>query len=190
MGTVAWKTVDPGLADGTGRRRSHVRSVDEEYIWFFSGEYPAVVRMLFFIVHSRERAEDIAQDAFMQLLIHWKKVSAYQRPDAWVRRVAIRLAMRSIRREQMRSHIEWGSQHAELPQPIDLDLADAIQQLPPRQRSAVVLFYLEDRPMQEIADILGCSTSTGWVHLHKARRKLAALLGEEVSEGVDRPPPP
>jgi RNA polymerase sigma factor (sigma-70 family) len=81
-------------------------------------------------------------------------------------------------------------QHAELPQPIDLDLADAIQQLPPWQRSAVVLFYLEDRPMQEIADILGCSTSTGWVHLHKARRKLAALLGEEVSEGVDRAPPP
>jgi RNA polymerase sigma-70 factor (ECF subfamily) len=90
----------------------------------------------------------------------------------------------------MRSLVERGSHHAELPQPIDLDLADAIQQLPPRQRSAVVLFYFEDRPMQEIADILGCSTSTGWVHLHKARKKLADLLGEEVSESVDRPPPP
>jgi RNA polymerase sigma-70 factor (ECF subfamily) len=190
MDTVAWRTIDPGFAGGTGRGRSHVRSVDEDYVWFFSGEYPALVRTLFFIVHSRERAEDIAQDAFMQLLIHWKKVSAYQRPDAWVRRVAIRLAMRSIRREQMRSLVERGSHHAELPQPIDLDLADAIQQLPPRQRSAVVLFYLEDRPMQEIADILGCSTSTGWVHLHKARKRLAALLGEEVSESVDRPPPP
>lgn len=168
----------------------HVRSVDEGYAWFFSGEYPALVRTLFFIVHDMERAEDLAQDAFTQLLIHWKKVSKYQRPDAWVRRVAIRLAMRSIRRERMRSIVERDSQPALLPQPIDLDLANAIQQLPPRQRSAVVLFYFEDRPMQEIAHILECSTSTGWVHLHKARKRLAALLGEEVSESVDRPPPP
>ena len=104
-----------------------MRSVDEEYVWFFSGEYPALVRTLFFIVHNRERAEDIAQEAFMQLLIHWKKVSAYQRPDAWVRRVAIRLAMRSIRREQMRSFVERGSHAAELPQPVDVDLAKAIR---------------------------------------------------------------
>jgi RNA polymerase sigma factor (sigma-70 family) len=162
-----------------------VRSVDEDYAWFFSGEYPSLVRTLFFIVHNTERAEDIAQEAFMQLLVHWGKVSKYEHPDAWVRRVAIRLAMRSIRREQMRSLVERGSRPVELPQPIDVDLANAIEQLPPRQRSAVVLFYFEDRPMQEVADILGCSTSTGWVHLHKARKRLATLLGEEVSESVD-----
>ena len=85
----------------------------------------------------------------------------------------------------MRSVVERGSHPAELPQSIDVDLANAIGQLPPRQRSAVVLFYFEDRPMQEIADILGCSVSTGWVHLHKARKRLAAQLGEEVSESVD-----
>jgi RNA polymerase sigma-70 factor (ECF subfamily) len=184
MDTLTWRTIDAG-SSVYGARETHVRSVDEEYAWFFSGEYPALVRTLFFIVHNSERAEDIAQDAFMQLLIHWKKVSKYERPDAWVRRVAIRLAMRSIRREQMRSVVERGSHPAELPQSIDVDLANAIGQLPPRQRSAVVLFYFEDRPMQEIADILGCSVSTGWVHLHKARKRLAALLGEEVSESVD-----
>jgi RNA polymerase sigma factor (sigma-70 family) len=168
-----------------GVKGSQVRPVDEEYAWFFSGEYPALIRTLFFIVHNTERAEDIAQDAFMQLLIHWKKVSKYERPDAWLRRVAIRLAMRAIRREQMKSILERESQPTYLPQPIDVDLANAIAQLPPRQRSAVVLFYFEDRRMQEIADILGCSVSTGWVHLHKARKRLGALLGEEVSESVD-----
>lgn len=162
-----------------------MRSADEEYAWFFAGEYPALVRTLFFIVHNVERAEDIAQDAFMQLLIHWKKVSRYERPDAWVRRVAIRLAMRSIRREQKRSLVERRSETQQLPGPIDVDLTDAIAQLPPQQRSAVALFYFEDRPMEEIADILGCSTSTGWVHLHKARKRLAVLLGEEANDRVD-----
>jgi RNA polymerase sigma factor (sigma-70 family) len=162
-----------------------VRPTDEDYAWFFSGEYPGLVRTLFFIVHDVERAEDIAQDAFTQLLIHWRKVSRYERPEAWVRRVAIRLAVRSVKREQMRPLVERGSQTARLPEPIDVDLTNAIAQLPPQQRSAVALFYFEDRPMEEIADILGCSMSTGWVHLHKARKKLAALLGEEVNERVD-----
>ena len=44
-------------------------------------------------------------------------------------------------------------------------------------RSVVVLFYYEDRPMDQIADILGCTTATGWVHLHKARKRLGVLLG-------------
>lgn len=162
-----------------------MRPTDEDYAWFFSGEYPGLVRTLFFIVHDVERAEDIAQDAFTQLLVHWRKVSRYERPDAWVRRVAIRLAVRSIKRERMRPLVERSSPTARLPEPIDVDLTNAIAQLPPQQRSAVALFYFEDRPMEEIADILGCSMSTGWVHLHKARKTLAALLGEEVNERVD-----
>jgi RNA polymerase sigma-70 factor (ECF subfamily) len=43
----------------------------------------------------------------------------------------------------------------------------------------VALFYLEDRPMAEIAQILGCSKATVKVHLFKARKRLAELLGEE-----------
>jgi RNA polymerase sigma-70 factor (ECF subfamily) len=67
----------------------------------------------------------------------------------------------------------------------DPELLDAIGTLSPRQRAVVVLFYLEDRPMEEVADLVGCSTSTGFVHLHKARHRLAELLSEEVDSDVD-----
>jgi RNA polymerase sigma-70 factor (ECF subfamily) len=60
-----------------------------------------------------------------------------------------------------------------------------VRELPPRQRAVVALFYLEDRPMDQIAELLGCSESTGWVHLHRARRTLAERLGEEVTDDVD-----
>jgi RNA polymerase sigma-70 factor (ECF subfamily) len=53
------------------------------------------------------------------------------------------------------------------------------------QRAVVVLFYLEDRPMEEVADLLDCRPSTGFVHLHRARHRLAELLSETVSEEVD-----
>ena len=66
----------------------------------------------------------------------------------------------------------------------DVDLARAVQRLPTMQRVAVVLFYFEDRPVEEIADILDISDGSMKVHLCRARQRLAALLGGEV--GRDR----
>jgi DNA-directed RNA polymerase specialized sigma24 family protein len=68
-----------------------VDSVDE-YRWMFAAEYPAVVRTVYLVLHDYSRSEEIAQDAFVQLLRHWNKVRRYEAPGAWVRRVAIRLA--------------------------------------------------------------------------------------------------
>lgn len=64
----------------------------------------------------------------------------------------------------------------------DPDLTAAIRRLPARQRAIVVLYYLEDLPMAEVADIVGCSTSTGFVHLHHARKRLASELTLEVDD--------
>ena len=66
--------------------------VEDEYAAFYRAEFPHVVRTSYLIVHDRQRAEEIAQEAFIQLLIHWGKVSRYEQPGAWVRRVAIRIA--------------------------------------------------------------------------------------------------
>jgi len=64
---------------------------------------------------------------------------------------------------------------------LDLDVLRAVAKLPGTQRAAIVLFYLEDRPVAEVADSLGCSDATARVHLHRGRKRLAELLGEEES---------
>jgi RNA polymerase sigma factor (sigma-70 family) len=48
------------------------------------------------------------------------------------------------------------------------------------------LYYLDDMPVSEVADIVGCSESSVSVHLHRARRRLADIVGEEVQDRVDR----
>jgi RNA polymerase sigma-70 factor (ECF subfamily) len=161
------------------------KGANAEYTWLFRSEFPAVVRTAYLILHDRQGAEDVAQQAFAQLFVHWRKVSKYERPEAWVRRVAIRLATRTIRRDRLRAILH---QQVELPLPsssIDIDLVRALKALPPQQRAAVALFYFEDRPVQEIADILSCSESTAKAHLFKARRRLASLLREEEEEVPD-----
>lgn len=156
---------------------------DVEFAWLFRTEYEAVVRTVFLILHDRERARDIAQDAFTELLMRWKKISRYERPDAWVRRVAIRMAIRYVNRERRRPWVERELDPATLPQPADVDLIRAIRQLPATQRAAVILFYFEDRPLAEIGDILNVAPGAAKVTLHRARKRLAALLGaKEPSE--------
>ena len=161
-----------------------VTSTDAEYDLLFSVEFPAVMRTVYLMLHDLEWAEDVTQDAFVQLLRHWKKVARYDRPGAWVRRVAIRLAVEALRRERHRTLLEREAEPAIWPQPADVDVIRAIKELPGMQRAAIVLFYFEDRPLAEISDILGCAEPTARVHLHRARKRLADLLGEEVSEDV------
>lgn len=159
--------------------------VDAEYSWLFRTEFPVVLRTVFLILQDRGRAEDITQEAFVQLLAHWKKVSRYERPDAWVRRVAIRLATRAAKRVRMLAVLERRAAGNEaLEEFPDVDVARAISTLPPMQRTTVVLFYFEDRPVAEIAHILGVSQGTVKAHLHRARAQLASVLGEEVGEDV------
>jgi DNA-directed RNA polymerase specialized sigma24 family protein len=165
----------------TGAGREGAAGADA-FTWFFRAEFPAVVKTVWLVVHDRGRAEEIAQDAFVQLLQHWTKVARYERPDAWVRRVAIRLAVRALRREALGRVLERGMDAPTLPAPVDVDLLAAVRRLPPAQRAAVVLFYFEDRPVAEIAQILGCTESTAKAHLFKARRRLAELLGEAVAD--------
>ena len=157
-------------------------TLDDEYAWFYRAEYPMVSRTVFFVVHDRARAEDIAQEALVRLLERWKRVSRYERPDAWVRRVAIRLAIRSVQRERLRPVLERKLELSADAGPVDVDLLRAVGELPVRHRAAIVLFYFEDRPIAEIVHILGCSESAVKVWLHRARKALAVALQEEAVE--------
>ncbi len=153
--------------------------IDDAYAVFFRAEYDSVLKTARLIIRDPQRAEDIAQDAFVRLYQHWRMVSRYERPDAWVRRVAIRLAVRDVRRARTRELLE---PKASIPQPFgqrDLAITDAMKLLPPMQQAAIALFYLEDRPVAEIADLLAISVSTCTVHLTRGRRRLADLLRSE-----------
>jgi RNA polymerase sigma-70 factor (ECF subfamily) len=154
----------------------------------FVEEYPRVVRTVFFIVGDEGRAEEVTQDAFVQLLRHWSKVRDYDRPGAWVRRVALRIAVKTARREQRQAALVARlrpQQVDELPVfPVSPETMAAIRSLPVKERAVVVLHYLEDRPVDEIADLLDYTESAVKMRLSRARHHLSDLLVEEVSRHV------
>jgi DNA-directed RNA polymerase specialized sigma24 family protein len=156
-----------------------------EFDWWFRARYSSIARTVFLVTADRGRAEEITQDAFMKMWQHWSSVRRYERPDAWVRRVAIRAAVKQVKRERMRKERErLGVVQAD-PTPLpDPDLARGVAQLSPMQRAVVVLFYWEDQSVFDIARALEVSESTVKQHLFRARSRLAVVLGEEATDDV------
>ena len=155
-----------------------MRQRDEAFEMFFLAERGAVLRTVQLILGDRQAAEDATQEAFYRLLVHWKKVSQYERPGAWVRRVAIRIAMRARRRRG--DDVEPA--HYDVENVSRVDLQRALRALSPAQRAAVILFYYEDSPIGEIASLMETSPGTVKTHLHRARKHLAEALGEELND--------
>jgi RNA polymerase sigma-70 factor (ECF subfamily) len=150
----------------------------------FRREFGPITRAAYLIVGDWEVAREIAQDAFVQVLRHWKKVREMESPGGWVRRVAIRDAVRTRRRDArgrslLRTVTPSLVGEREL---VATDVLEALLTLPRRQRAAIALFYLDDQPVAEIAAILSCSEGTVKTHLSRGRAALAARLGEEVTD--------
>ena len=66
----------------------------DDFEEFYEASYRRVVALVAAIVGDRHQAEDIAQEAFSRALTRWPRVARYDLPEAWVRRVALRLTDR------------------------------------------------------------------------------------------------
>jgi len=159
----------------------------EEFEWIFRSTYRSVLRTTYLVLHDRGRAEEVTQDAFLRLYERWGGVAPIGHPEAWVRRVAVRAAVRAAKQTRLRAAPSPDGERPSWDELPDVDLARAIASLAPQQRAAVALFYLNDLKVDDVAGHLGVSTSTVKQHLHRARARLATLLAEtvEVASDVD-----
>ena len=124
------------------------------------------------------------QEAFVQAVVHWRKVSTYDDPLAWIRRVAVinrglNRRRASRRRDALTERIASTSvgYAFEAPDP-DGELADLIVALPPQQRPALSLYYFADLPVAEVADAMQLSEGTVKYHLHAGARRARTRPGE------------
>ncbi|HSM01004.1 MAG TPA: SigE family RNA polymerase sigma factor [Acidimicrobiia bacterium] len=164
--------------------QTHLRPVRalSDFEAFYRSEYRPVVGLAYALSGSRIAAEDIAQDAFLAAHRDWDRVGFYDRPEAWVRRVVANLSV-SIFRMKVReaaalARLKPRDDYLPRLPAEDAHFWKEVRALPRRQAQVIALHYLEDRPVADIAWILGCSPSTVKVHLHKGRETLAERLAD------------
>jgi len=152
---------------------------------FFRREYPRLVPMLRALTGDVATAEDVAQEALAKAGEHWERISHFDQPGAWVRRVALNASINVHRRRQReaRALLRVGPPAtAAAPTDDDAELWRLVRELPDQQRCAVVLRYVEDRSVHDIAHVLRCSEGAVKTHLSRARASLAAQLRTPRSE--------
>jgi len=134
------------------------------------------------------RAEEIAQETFLRA---WTRLADFDSRrgsfSTWLYTIAHRLALNEIGRSATRLELAMTADYeaaCDAPAPADSLVAEqrrqqlraALLQLPARDRAAVALAYIEDLALAEVARIEGCTVGAIKTRLHRARRRLAALL--------------
>jgi RNA polymerase sigma-70 factor (ECF subfamily) len=133
-----------------------------------------------------QEAQDVVQEAFCRAYSRWKAVSRYDDPVAWIRRVAWNLAVSRWRRTRTALNFlrRQRPDEAQLdgPGPDRVALVAALATLPDVHRRAMVLRYLADLTIAEIAEREGVAEGTVKSWLHRGRATLAARLGADSTE--------
>ena len=174
---------DPMLREGGATAVGSSETFEE----FYAREFPAVVGLAFALSGSRTGSEDLAQEAFLAAHRDWDRIGGFERPDLWVRRVVANKSMSMFRRRyaEARALARLAGRAATAMPELSADDAEfwaAVRSLPRRQAQVVALRYFEDRPVAEIAEILGTATGTVKKHLHDGRRALVRRLRLEEDD--------
>jgi RNA polymerase sigma-70 factor (ECF subfamily) len=153
-----------------------------DFAEFYSASFGQITAQLYAFTGDYADAQDIVQEAYCRAFARWSSVGTYDDPLGWVRRVAWNMAVSRWRR--IRLLRTWRGDLAQAPVPppseASVDLARALAKLSTNQRRAVVLHYLADMPVADIAAFVGVAEGTVKAWLHRGRTALAAFLGDDL----------
>jgi len=159
-----------------------VRGRDQEFAEFFSARFEGARRIAYAMCGSWPDAEEIAQSAFVKMYARWPKIRI-ETVDAYLRTVLTRVFLDTKRRGRAREQVV-----AELPETIAppdagpaerLALRAALLTVPPGQRAVLVLRFVADLSIPQVAEILGCTAGTVKSQTARGLTALRAAYGND-----------
>ncbi|NBH09821.1 SigE family RNA polymerase sigma factor [Amycolatopsis sp. SID8362] len=159
-------------------------SRDLDFSEYFAARVQRFRRVAFALCGDWHGAEDLVQAMFVQLYRRWRRVRP-DTADAYARRVLLNLFLAG-RRKSGREYVTPSPPEAASPPgrdtPLRLDVERALAGLTPRQRAMVVLRFLEDLPVAEVAALLRVAEGTVKSQTARGVEALRAALPAPTSE--------
>lgn len=136
-----------------------------------------IYRVAYSQLGSDAAAADVVSDVFLKILTLEKSLKSDEHTKAWLIRVTINRC-RDIFRAQKNIAADETPQQAADFAPVDekLDIEAALEQMPPKLRTVLYLYYYEEYGTREIAKMLGIPKSTVTTSLSRARKMLKNKL--------------
>lgn len=157
-----------------------------EFDAFYAATSHRLVGQVFAMTGNLCEAEDALQEAYIQAWRHWSKIREYQSPEGWVRSVAFKLCVNAWwkTRNRIAAHRRASAAREDAP-PLGPDLlvvVQALRKLPDKHRRALVLHYIADLSVEQIAAETGAAPGTVKSWLARGRRALAPWVSEFADE--------
>jgi RNA polymerase sigma-70 factor (sigma-E family) len=159
----------------TGSAEVPVHAPGDEWTFddLYRSQYARMVALARLMTGAFALAEEIVQDAFVQLYRNWPSV---EHPLAYVRIAVVNGCRLHGRRRALERRHQSSAHEPAVLDTVAIAVRDALQVLTPRQRAAIVLRYFEDLPEREIAAALGCRPGTVKSLLSRSITKLKGSL--------------
>ena len=160
----------------------------EQYEYFLDRYGQQVFVLVDRIVSCQEDAEELTQDVFLKAFQQLSSFKAESTFSTWIYRIATNLAISAVRKKRNDVLRLDDSVFANLSDTqVDAALEDeseeqmerlqqAMNQLEADERALITLYYLEEKPLAEVAFILGMTEGNAKVKLHRIRKKLYVLI--------------
>jgi RNA polymerase sigma-70 factor (ECF subfamily) len=167
------------------------RGDEEAFAALFEAHKRRVYSLCLRMTSNTAEAEDLTQEAFLQL---YRKISTFRGESAfstWLHRLAVNVVLMHLRKKGLQLisldevdtsqdepvKRDYGGDDRRLTGSVDrIGLQHAIADLPPGYRTVFVLHDVEGYEHNEIAEIMKCSVGNSKSQLHKARMKLRERL--------------
>ena len=168
---------------GAGGDAVAVGSVEDRLTELYTAHYRSLVRLAAFLTGDRDNAEEVVQDAYVKVHGSWRGLREPDKAEAYLRTAVVNLSRSRLRRRVVAAKhrpepmSDVASAESSAMRTVQRDLVmHALQQLPPRQREAVVLRYYGDLSEAQTAAAMGCSTGAVKSHMSRAMASLRPLL--------------
>lgn len=139
---------------------------------FYRRYWGEVYRTLAVVIRNLDVAREATDEAMARAYQRWQRVGSYDNPAGWVYRTALNEARRRFRRGNREVVGLVADAAGSWLRPSDVDLDRAIRTLSMKHREVVVLRYLRDFTLAEVARMLGISEGTVKSRLHRAMEVL------------------
>ena len=157
-----------------------------EFDAFYAGSSRRVLGQLYAMTGNRSEAEDAVAEAYARAWQRWSTVRECDSPEAWVRRVASRIAVSSWRKAVNRlraHHRDTRTQETDGLSPDHVALVAALKRIPAEQRRVIVLHHLVGLSVAEISTEVGAPSGTVKARLARGRKAMAQHLSDGSAMG-------
>lgn len=150
---------------------------------FITEHQEAHYRLAYSYVRNKENALDIVQDSILKALRSIDRLEEINYLKTWFYRIIVNTSIDFIRKHRRVTVMDDDILVVHLPQledeMTDMDLREAIDQLPPKYKTLIILRFFEDLKIDEIAEITGHNVNTVKTRLYRALKKLRIEVGED-----------